>query len=527
MTRTAVRNVSADAGGRLWIATSRGLYVYHFGGDLIEVAPGVDARAVMAATVASDDKEQHAARSGSAHAWFATASGVVKVALDAEFGHVTATLDAEQGLPSENSFALLALDNGNDGQRLLIGTSRGLAVYEPGRSSPIIRPTRLTASGPLPLEELQREGGLQLAYPQNGLVLDVAAASSRTFPEQFQYAFLLHDATGRPIKSKLSHDSLFQVENLKPGRYRITARAFSNDLEPSAPFTFELVVMKSPFPWTTVLLSTLLALALVALVWGYVQHRKIVRSRGELYEANRQLASARLQLANEAEHERRRIARDLHDQTLADLRRLMLLADEMQTNGATVGGNGSHAVATDAGIDAPANAPALDPAVLRTEIESVSQEIRRICEDLSPSVLENVGFTAALEWALAERVAHLPPDCKFAYEFVCEEGLEERLHFAPAVQMQIYRIVQEAVSNVCRHAEATSVLLSVEIREGGDFLLTLEDNGRGFDAAERKKRQGGRGLASIRARASMIDAEVRWQKRDDAGGTRFTLRKTL
>jgi signal transduction histidine kinase len=160
---------------------------------------------------------------------------------------------------------------------------------------------------------------------------------------------------------------------------------------------------------------------------------------------------------------------------------------------------------------------------LRAEIESISQEVRRICEDLSPSVLENVGFAAALEWALASACAQLPSAQRFTYDFVCDEGLEDRLALAPGVQMQVYRIVQEAAGNVCRHASAARVSLSARLDDAGDFLLTLEDDGRGFDADERKA-QRGRGLAGIRARASLIEAEAGWKRRHD-GGTVFTLRK--
>jgi len=137
--------------------------------------------------------------------------------------------------------------------------------------------------------------------------------------------------------------------------------------------------------------------------------------------------------------------------------------------------------------------------------------------------LENVGFAAALEWSLASALAHLPGDCKFAYEFECDEGLEERLRLTPGVQMQVYRIVQEVVSNVCRHARATRVRLGVHLSDEGVFVLTLEDDGQGFDADNRKAR-GGRGLAGIRARASIIDAEVSWRRRPE-GGTAFGLRK--
>jgi two-component system sensor histidine kinase UhpB len=257
----------------------------------------------------------------------------------------------------------------------------------------------------------------------------------------------------------------------------------------------------------------LLAFALVALVWAFLQHRRIVRSREELREANHQLAAARLQLASEAEAERRRIARDLHDQTLADLRRLLLLTDEMQQQPATTA-----AGALGSTVTAVADAPRL-----RAEIESISHEVRRICEDLSPSVLENVGFAAALEWAVASACAQQPAAHRFAYEFVCDEGLEERLALAPGVQMQVYRIVQEAVSNVCRHADAGHVSLSVHLDDVGDFLLKLSDDGRGFGADNRRALKG-RGLAGIRARASLIEAEAGWSRRE-GGGTVFTLLK--
>ena len=75
------------------------------------------------------------------------------------------------------------------------------------------------------LDELRT--GLRLEYPQNSLLFDVAATSSRTYPEQFQYAFLLQDARGRVIKQKFSHDAQFAMESLSPGGYKVTARAFS------------------------------------------------------------------------------------------------------------------------------------------------------------------------------------------------------------------------------------------------------------------------------------------------------------
>ncbi len=237
---------------------------------------------------------------------------------------------------------------------------------------------------------------------------------------------------------------------------------------------------------------------------GHSGAQRIVRTSAALVLANQDLANARLNLANEAERERRRIARDLHDQTLGDLRHLLLLADQFSD-----------------GREQAGKKP--DAALLRGEIESISQEVRRICEDLSPSVLQNVGFAAALEFALSHAVQHASPERQFEYEFVCDEALEERTRLAPNVQMQIYRITQEAVNNISRHANATKVRMVVGVSEAGDFSLTIEDNGGDFGQGSGKRVEG-RGLANMRARASLIDAEINWSTLS-SGGTVFELTK--
>lgn len=486
---STVRSIQSTPDQTLWFATNRGVYACKRDSECVLAAPGVEARSL--APDANGKQNQM---------WCATSgSGLLKIQLDEQVGPLVSQLDAEQGLPSQNVFAVQPQSESNGGELLLIGTGRGVARYRPDRISPTLYATRVISKRVHSAGELQ--SGLYLEYPQNSLLLDVAAINSRTFPEQFQYAFTLVDAKGVPIKQKLSRDSQFTIEGLRPGKYRVTARAFSKDLIASEPLSFELSIAKAPFPWTSTALGILLALALMALLWAVLERRRIARTSAALVSANNELADARLNLANEAERERRRIARDLHDQTLADLRHLLMLSDQVQPNG--VAGK------------------QLDPVLLRTEIESISQEVRRICEDLSPSVLQNVGFAAALEFALSHAVQDAPPDRRFDYEFVCDEQLEERAQLPANVQMQIYRMVQEAVSNIWRHAGATHVKMTVDAEPGGDFVLQLKDNGRDFDPREQKNLEG-RGMANMRARASLIDAEISWEKQEN-GGTVFTL----
>ena len=488
---SGVRGIDGSADGTLWFATSLGVYVCRPGSACALVAGGVDARSV------------YANRDGSyVEAWFGTTdSGMLKIRLDENLGAIVSRFDAEQGLPSQSVFSVLPGREANGKDLLLIGTSRGVARYHPGRAVPTLYANRVISKRVHAPSELAT--GLYLEYPQNSLLFEVAAISSRTFPEQFQYSFVLRDDKNAIIKQKVSREAQFAIEGLAPGKYQVSARAFSKDLVASEPLSFELSVAKAPFPWTSTALAILLALALLALLWAILERRRIARTSAALIVANNELANARLNLANEAERERRRIARDLHDQTLADLRHLLLLSDQP--------------------ADGDSKNKQLDPAVLRTEIESISQEVRRICEDLSPSVLQNVGFAAALEFALSHAVQDAPAEKRFEYEFVCDESLEEQAQLPANVQMQVYRMVQEAVSNIWRHAGATHVKMTVQVSPAGDFILQLQDNGKNFEPAAQRNHEG-RGLANMHARASLIGAEIGWEKLDD-GGTLFTLKK--
>ena len=473
----AVRDILPDVGG-IWCATAKGLYFYRTGDAPRLIVPQVDARSLTPSLFRTRPA-----------VWCATLNaGVLQVVLDEIFGPLISRLDAEQGLPSNSTFAVWQPKKPPaQTEPMLIATNRGLVSYGANPNRPTLTPARILSKRVHAAEEAR--GGLRLEYPQNSLLLEMSAIASRTFPEQFQYGFRLLDAKGQVVAQKLSRDAQFTMENLKAGRYRVEAVAFSRDLVASEPFAFDLQVERAPFPWFTLSLGIMLALSLAALWWGGRKNAQLVQTGAELRDA-------RERLAHEAESERRRIARDLHDQTLADLRRLALLTDELPA----AQGKASH---------------------LRGEIEEVSQEIRRICEDLSPSVLENVGLAAALEFALSQAVAQAPPERKFSYEFSCDDDLEEKLTLTPAAQIQLFRIVQEAVSNISRHAQARHVAARAEIDARGAFVFTLTDDGRTFspDAPHAQ----GRGLANLQARADLIAARVSWTAAPQ-GGTIFRLR---
>ena len=125
-----------------------------------------------------------------AEIWAATLNGgLAHIKFNEDFGWIAADLDVEQGLPSEQIFALLAIEN-----HLLIGTNRGIVTYAPSAIPPQIIASRVLSQRLHNAAELAQT--IKLEYPQNSILLEVAGLSSRTFPEQFQYAFFLKNAKG-------------------------------------------------------------------------------------------------------------------------------------------------------------------------------------------------------------------------------------------------------------------------------------------------------------------------------------------
>ncbi len=461
-----LRVAAGDDYGGAWIGTSRGFFKL----DKAGVQPILEGEDVRGLVAEADGRHS---------VWCATLhSALLNVTVQQNRSVIRSRVDAENGLPSESVFAILST-----GDRLLLGTNRGLVEYDPGRGAPSVRFVRVLGRRPYTPEEW---GTLRLDYPQDSLLVQAAGVGSRTYPDRFQYAFTLEDGMGEEVRQRLSPDGQFSAESLPPGRYRITARAFGTNLVGSAPVSLDFEVAGAPIPWPSIALGALLACALLALGWGAAQYRR-------LRAASVALSETRLQLVQETENERRRIARDLHDQTLADLRGLL--------------------------ITLPASAP--EAAGVRDDVEAISSEVRRICEDLSPSVLENVGLAAALEWALDESVRRNPRAEPLRGTFTCSDDLADRLSLEPAAEIQIYRIVQEALTNAVRHAGAHELRLAVALSPDGTLEITLDDDGRGFDA---EAVRAGRGLSNIRSRASLIGAQVEWRRLPE-GGTRFLLRK--
>jgi PAS domain S-box-containing protein len=133
-------------------------------------------------------------------------------------------------------------------------------------------------------------------------------------------------------------------------------------------------------------------------------------------------------------------------------------------------------------------------------IDQTIDNVRRLSRDLSPSILEDLGLTAALRWMIEEFAKHNDP-IKISMEIAEIDNL-----FLQEGQIIIYRIFQEALTNIVKHAEAGHVYVTVN-RQPDHVIFSVEDDGMGFDMESVFTRQApekGLGLAAMDERIRML-----------------------
>jgi signal transduction histidine kinase len=223
------------------------------------------------------------------------------------------------------------------------------------------------------------------------------------------------------------------------------------------------------------------------------------RGQERTAEANEARARLLKQVMSAREEEQRRIARDLHDGIGQSLTSLLL------------------------GLRAAAEVPTFEEARARLgELRGITaallDEVRRLARGLRPSVLDDLGLAAALERYAADYTqAH-----GIAVDVVAPDLALARL---PAeVETALYRIAQETLTNVLKHAAAKAVSLVVRRELGGSsgVHLTVEDDGRGFDSDALLQAPGagkGLGLLDIRERAALLNGSVTLESRPGSGTT--------
>ncbi len=136
---------------------------------------------------------------------------------------------------------------------------------------------------------------------------------------------------------------------------------------------------------------------------------------------------------------------------------------------------------------------------LGQSIDQTVQTVRRISSELRPRILDDFGLVAALEWQAQEFAAKTGITCRF-------RSTLKKLDLKPDLSIAVFRIFQEALTNVVRHAQATRLETSL-IKKGRDLVLTIRDNGRGISPEEIAHTHS-LGLVGMRERALIFGGAV-------------------
>jgi PAS domain S-box-containing protein len=202
------------------------------------------------------------------------------------------------------------------------------------------------------------------------------------------------------------------------------------------------------------------------------------------------------QVTRAQEEERKRIARELHDDTA---QALVVLSRQL-----------------DAFISA-GQRPTQDIIPLeklREQIDRILEGVRRFSQDLRPSVLDDLGLLPALEWLASDLTDHFGISIGLAVL-----GSERR--FSSEAELLLFRIAQEALRNVWRHSGASRAWITVEF-DDGKTVLTIRDNGRGFGLPKRVSdlaSTGKLGLAGMEERARLLGGGLTLQSELGKGTT--------
>ncbi|MDT8324831.1 MAG: histidine kinase [Bacteroidota bacterium] len=260
----------------------------------------------------------------------------------------------------------------------------------------------------------------------------------------------------------------------------------------------------------------LIASGVISLLIGFLVFRRL-QDRRRAVELKAQIAEARAsaleaqkrrgehearkrftrQLIDNQELERKRIAADLHDGLGQDLlvikNRITLARREIER-----GGDFSHE---------------LDE--ITTAVTSSLQDIRRISRNLRPFQLDRLGLTSTLESML--KMVRDSTGLNIYFQFENIDGL-----FSKTREIDFYRIIQESVNNVVKHAEATEVEINCTRRQ--DIVeCRIRDNGKGFPvemAGSKPQDNGfGFGVQGMRERAAFLDGSLHFESREGEGTT--------
>jgi signal transduction histidine kinase len=213
----------------------------------------------------------------------------------------------------------------------------------------------------------------------------------------------------------------------------------------------------------------------------------------QLEEKQRAVTTLLKKLITSQEDERKRIARELHDESLQTLSATLMnvemcrLHPELITNEKVT--------------------------MIRDTVSRVINEMNKVIQNLRPTVLDDLGFEAAIAWLVERNLRDKGIHCRLNMIELQEEKLP------PELQTALFRIIQETTANIARHAQASNAFIHIKTDEK-NFSMIIEDDGIGFDISfvfANTLTGRGLGILGMKERASQMGGALKVCSRPDEG----------
>jgi len=378
-------------------------------------------------------------------------------------------------------------------------TAGGLAIVDPGKVQPRSQRPPVHIEGataddqPLVLRPAQAgEAPAVTIGPGATHVGFRYTALSFSAPDKVRFRYRLEGYEENWVSAGTAREATYT--RLPAGSYRFRVTAINNDGVDNETGAMLAVIVIPPW-WQTAWFRAVAVLALAGFVFGLYelrvhQHKK-ARTMQEGFARR---------LIESQEQERKRVAGELHDS----------LGQSLQII------KGRAQLGLDRTGDQSQSAKQFEE--ISSAASQAIQEVRAISHALRPAELDQLGLTKAIQWMVEKASATSPT--RFACELEQVDGM-----LPPEVEISLYRIAQEGINNVLKHAQAGEAIL--ELKRAADTVrLSLFDNGRGFakgaDLADSTKGRVGQGLAGIAERVRLLGGELDLQSAPGRG-TRLTV----
>jgi len=146
-------------------------------------------------------------------------------------------------------------------------------------------------------------------------------------------------------------------------------------------------------------------------------------------------------------------------------------------------------------------------------LDTAIKTVRKIATDLRPSILDDLGLIAAIDWQSGE----FGRRSGISTEFI---STMPEFRYSSRIAIGLFRICQESLTNVARHAEASKICISLQEQDKDNILLKIEDNGKGFEVRQIGDKKT-LGLLGMRERTLMMGGEFRIESDPGKGTTLF------